>query len=80
MMIFFDIDDTLVDHTAAEAYAAQQWYAHWRHRLPQTGADFAALWKHVTAQHMAAFLAGAIAFTEQRCRRIRAVFPAPLED
>jgi hypothetical protein len=29
---------------------------------------------------MAAFLAGAIAFTEQRCRRIRAVFPAPLED
>ena len=80
MVIFFDIDDTLLDHTSAEEQAAQQLYAHFRHRLPHTGPDFAALWKHVAEQHMAAFLAGAISFTEQRRRRIRAVFPAPLED
>lgn len=80
MIVFFDIDDTLLDHTAAEAQAAQQWYAHCRHQLPQTGPDFAALWKHGAEQHQAAFLTGAISFTEQRRPRIRAVFPAPLED
>jgi putative hydrolase of the HAD superfamily len=80
MIIFFDIDDTLLDHTSAEKQAAQQWYAHFRHKLPHTGPDFATLWKHVAEQHMAAFLAGAISFTEQRRRRIRAVFPAALED
>lgn len=80
MVIFFDIDDTLLDHTSAEEHAAQQFYAHFRHQLPHTGPDFAALWKQGAAQHMAAFLTGAISFTEQRRHRIRAVFPVPLED
>jgi putative hydrolase of the HAD superfamily len=80
MVIFFDIDDMLVDHTSAEEQAAQKLYGHFRHRLPHTGPDFAALWKQVAEQHMAAFLAGVIGFTEQRRRRIRAVFPVVLED
>jgi putative hydrolase of the HAD superfamily len=69
-----------LDHTSAEEQAAQQFYAHCRHQLPHTGPDFAVLWKQVAVQHMAAFLTGAINFTEQRRHRIRAVFPTTLED
>src|SRR5215467_12752663 len=80
MVIFFDIDDTLLDHTSAEEQATQQFYAQCRQQLPHTGPDFAVLWKQVAVQHMAAFLTGAISFTEQRRQRIRAVFPDPVED
>ncbi|MEK7243582.1 MAG: HAD family hydrolase, partial [Thermodesulfobacteriota bacterium] len=78
--IFFDIDDTLLDHTSAETQAAQQFYAHFRRRLPQCEPDFVALWQHVAEQYMAAFLAGAMSFPEQRRRRIRAVFPTAMAD
>jgi putative hydrolase of the HAD superfamily len=80
MVIFFDIDDALLNHISAEQQAAQQLHAHFRHQLPYIEQDFAALWKQVAEQHMAAFLAGTITFPEQLCRRIRAVFPTALED
>jgi putative hydrolase of the HAD superfamily len=76
MMIFFDIDETLIDQRAAEAAAARQFLAvysgrlGWRYSLSQ----FCALWRALREKHAPAFLAGAISVHEQRRRRVRELF------
>jgi putative hydrolase of the HAD superfamily len=71
MVIFFDIDDTLLDHTSAEKQSALRFWGHFRDELAHTGAHLLTLWNRLAEQHTAAFLAGAISFIEQRRRRIR---------
>lgn len=71
MAVFFDIDDTLLDHTSAEKQAALRFWEHFRDELTHTGAHFLTLWNRLAEQHTVAFLAGAISFIEQRRRRIR---------
>jgi putative hydrolase of the HAD superfamily len=76
MVIFFDIDDTLVDQRKAEAEAARQllaFYGNWLDRLYSV-AEFCGEWRELRDKHNPAFLAGEISLQEQRCRRVRELF------
>ena len=76
MMIFFDIDETLIDQRGAEAAAAREFLAHHSaelgHRFSLT--EFCASWRTLREKHAPAFLSGAISVHEQRRRRVRELF------
>ncbi len=76
MVIFFDIDDTLVDQRKAEAAAALQvlaFYGHWLKR-PYSAREFCHEWRYLRDKHNRAFFAGQISLQEQRRRRTREFF------
>jgi len=75
-VIFFDIDDTLVDQRKAEAAAAREvlaFYGHWLRR-PYTAREFCRQWRQLRDKHNRAFFAGEISLREQRRRRAREFF------
>lgn len=84
-MIFFDIDDTLMDQQKAEAAAAREvlaFYGHWLKR-PYTAREFCREWRRLRDKHNGAFFAGKISLQEQRRRRAREFFASheqPLSD
>lgn len=73
MLICFDLDDTLLDHSSAERAAA----LHFAEvlKLSPSGTAFVERWREVAQRHMAAFLRGDVSFQEQRRRRIRELIP-----
>ncbi len=75
MRIFFDIDDTLLDHQSSERAGAKAFY----HKHSNTfrnlsQEDFYLLWHDVTEKHFTRFLRGEIDFQRQRQERIFEVF------
>ena len=76
-MIFFDIDDTLLDDRYAQEQSARGLWREFADELPYAEADFPALWDAVSTKHYSAFTKGEITFLEQRRRRIREVFHEP---
>jgi len=76
MMIFFDIDETLIDQRAAETAAAQEFLkiysAELAHRYSLS--EFCSLWRALREKHAPAFFSGAISVHEQRRRRVRELF------
>ncbi len=76
-MIFFDIDDTLLNDRHAQDGGARGLWREFGHMLPYGAAEFPALWDAVTAKHYRSFTSGEVTFTEQRRRRIREVFRQP---
>lgn len=74
MMILFDIDDTLVNHTQAQIRAARLFLSDFNHLLPYPVDEFCALWDSVMLKHFGAFARGEISFAEHRRRRIRELF------
>ena len=73
-MIFFDIDNTLLDYAVTEKKAALGFLHHFKGILPYPDEAFAALWSQLTTTHFNEFLKGQISFVEQRRRRVRDVF------
>jgi putative hydrolase of the HAD superfamily len=78
--IFFDLDDTLLDHSGAERTAALRFHSQHRDRLRCSEKEFHILWKECAERHMASYLTGSVSFTEQRRRRIRELFSSDVED
>jgi putative hydrolase of the HAD superfamily len=76
-MIFFDIDDTLLDDRHAQDEAARGLWRAFRHLLPYSEAEFPAVWDEASARHYHFFTTGEVSFTEQRRRRIREIFRQP---
>jgi len=76
-MIFFDIDDTLLDDRHAQDEAALGLRREFSHLLPYAPEEFPALWDSVSVRHYRSFTTGDISFVEQRRRRIHEVFRAP---
>ncbi len=76
-MIFFDIDDTLLDDRRAQDEAARAFRREFAHLIPYSEDEFPALWDALSARHYRDFTTGAISFSEQRRRRIREVFGQP---
>jgi putative hydrolase of the HAD superfamily len=78
MMIFFDIDGTLMDQRKAETIAARDFLESYGHllRRPYTLADFCVLWRHLRERHARGFLDGELSWAEQRRRRMRDLFGA----
>lgn len=71
-MIFFDLDDTLLDHRSAQDKAALAWREAVGERLvPHSETNFPEIWHSTTLCHWKLFERGEISFAEQRRRRIR---------
>lgn len=75
MMIFFDIDETLLNQRQAEAEAAASFLQQYRDLLPElTAPELSARWRTLREKHLPPFLSGAISFREHRRRRVRELF------
>lgn len=78
MIVFFDIDDTLLDHTSAERRAAGELA---RRLVPNERPEaFAHRWHEAAERHFARFLAGELSFQDQRRERMRDLFGATVTD
>lgn len=76
MMIFFDIDETLINQKQAEASAVARLlstYGDWLGRN-YSASEFCRLWRALREKHEPAFLAGKVSIAEQRRRRMRELF------
>jgi putative hydrolase of the HAD superfamily len=75
-VIFFDIDETLVNQRQAEAAAAGQVLAAWGDLLPDgwTTADFCRAWRSLREKHLPEFLGGGVSYLEHHRRRMRELF------
>ena len=76
MMIFFDIDETLIDQRGAEAAAAREFLTVYSADLGHyySLTEFCVAWRALREKHAPAFLSGAISVHEQRRRRVRDLF------
>jgi putative hydrolase of the HAD superfamily len=75
MMIFFDIDETLIDQRRAERGAAERFLEVYGAELGACSVErFCARWRALREKHGPAFFAGAISVHEQRRRRVRELF------
>ncbi len=72
--VFFDLDGTLIDHSAAARAAAGAFYEAIQNRTVEESAEaFAMAWRQVQERHYRRYLRGEITFSEQRRARIRAL-------
>ena len=69
MVIFFDIDDTLIDHTAAVRAAALVLHA--SARVPVASKAFIEDWQHAHRRHYPRYLAGDLSYADASRARIR---------
>jgi putative hydrolase of the HAD superfamily len=76
MMIFFDIDGTLIDQRKAEIIAARQFLGAYGALLEQryTIPEFCSRWRHLREIHARGFLDGRFSWVEQQRRRMRDLF------
>ena len=72
--LFFDIDDTLLNHTLAEELAAGAFFDKYRSFLNSvTGQEFSIDWRTASDRYMEQFLSGRVNFTEHRRLRCQEV-------
>lgn len=73
-MIFFDIDETLLDFKGAEYLAATALYREWQGCLAESQDAFYARWCAIGKHYFARYLAGDLTFQGQQIARIRDLF------
>ncbi len=73
-MIFFDIDDTLLDHSKSEYLAAKAFYNRYRYEIHISVDKFYMLWNQVSEKYFDKYLKGDITFAEQRVERIKEIY------
>ena len=73
-MIFFDIDETLLDNYTAEFAAAKDFHRLFRDIFPVTSSEFASNWCVITEKYIQRYLSGELSFHDQRRERLREVF------
>lgn len=78
MLILFDIDDTLLDHRAAERAAATVLHGMVGATLPLEA--FLSEWSRALEHHFARYVAGELSYEEQRRARLREVVDPTLSD
>jgi putative hydrolase of the HAD superfamily len=74
MMIFFDIDDTLVDNRRAERIAAMEFHRLHEEVFPVSPEAFATRWRLATEKHSHRYLLGELSFQGQRRERLKELF------
>lgn len=77
--LFFDLDGTLLDHTASEREAANTLYEALRPH-GRTRAEFRRHWHAAQERHFGRYLTGAITYADQRRERMREVVGPSLSD
>lgn len=80
-MIFFDIDNTLLDNETAQANAAATVYKQ-NQQLQNlyTAKDFPGIWNAVTETYMQQYTAGSLTFEQQRQERLKKIFKGGLDE
>ncbi len=73
-MIFFDIDETLLDNKSAETTAAMEFHKIYQDIFPESPSEFARNWRALTEKHVQRYLAGELSFQGQRRERLRELF------
>lgn len=73
-MIFFDIDDTLLDNRGAERAAAMEFHRLHTDVFPVYPEEFAVRWRAATEKHVRRYLSGELSFQGQRRERIKELF------
>jgi putative hydrolase of the HAD superfamily len=73
-MIFFDIDQTLINHQNAQDTAALLFLQQFSSLLPYSSQEFCKRWQTVMEKNFATFTRGEITFGEHRRRRMRELF------
>jgi putative hydrolase of the HAD superfamily len=73
-MIFFDIDDTLMNNTAAELEAASQFFDLHRNMFQKSRNEFVKHWRAITEINIQRYLSGELTFQGQRRERLRRLF------
>ncbi len=74
MVIFFDIDNTLLDNARAEWLAAEAFQRDHSEFIPESTQEFVARWKRVTETHIQRYLKGELTFQGQRRARLQDIF------
>ncbi|MDO8272771.1 MAG: HAD family hydrolase [Gammaproteobacteria bacterium] len=69
-VIFFDIDDTLLDYKTSQDLAALEFAKKYSTHIDNPE-KFPKVWDEITARHMARYFSGELSFQEQRRCRIR---------
>ena len=69
-MIYFDIDDTLLDYKTSQDLAAREFAMKYSSHIDEPE-NFPKVWDEITERHMARYLSGKLSFQEQRRCRIR---------
>ena len=78
MLVLFDLDDTLLDHSAAMRSGAAR--LHKSLGAPGPLEDFLGRWQRALERHYARYVAGEVSFREQRRARVREVVDSSLSD
>ncbi|WP_416825471.1 HAD family hydrolase [Ectobacillus polymachus] len=73
-MIFFDIDETLLDHDQAEKKGAIDFFKEYTDELQLSDTEFVQLWYNLSNKYFEKFLAKELSFQEQRRMRIKDLF------
>ncbi len=73
-MIFFDIDDTLLDHSKSEYLGVEAFYNRYAHEISLSSNKFYMLWKQASDKYFNKYLSGEITFEEQRLERIKEIY------
>lgn len=73
-MIFFDIDDTLLDNQGAEIAAAIELHQLYSKVFPEPPDEFAYNWRMITEKYFQRYLAGELSFQGQRRERLKEIF------
>jgi putative hydrolase of the HAD superfamily len=77
-MIFFDLDDTLLDHQTADYNAVTDFYK--TISIAMSLPEFLAAWRAAQERHYVRYYAGEISFQQQRRERLREVIDSTLND
>lgn len=73
-MIFFDIDQTLINHQHAQDTAVSLFLQKFSSLFPDSPKEFCKRWQAVMEKHFITFTRGKITFIEHRRRRMRELF------
>jgi putative hydrolase of the HAD superfamily len=76
-MIFFDIDDTLVDHEKAQFVAAAAFQKRHAERFPEPTGQFLARWHALAEKHFQRYVQGLTSEQGKRWDRLRELFGEP---
>jgi len=79
-MIFFDLDDTLLDHESAARAGAKAFYEAYRFAFSEDEENFQQRWNTVSEKYFQANNIAQYSFLEARRLRVRELFSDPLTD
>jgi putative hydrolase of the HAD superfamily len=74
VVIFFDLDGTLLDHKAAESEAASKFFYDYARQFNISESEFVHLWSELATKHYNRYLRKELSFIEQRRERIKELF------